>query len=518
MAATETEVLKHSVTSSEVSSLRANNIFIPVGYQGYALPVLPDLPLADGRHKDTLLYSTVKSERTWWGSGIKTAISQEASMSWTVDSDIELRAARGQDLLHTINGRKGWVEFVQRHLRDYLTTNNGSFIEVVRASSSISSRIIGLMHLSSLRCSRTGDQANPVAYTDMLGQEHLLKDYQVLYTSDGVESDPSSLGYGTCAAETCYNKIQLLQAVEGSILGKIKGTRTQALDFLMGISENTVRLAVDSAEAERLSRGIIHYKGVTLVPFMGEKLEHVRIDYAGIPDNFNRELETKLALMSFALAMGLDFQDLYPESVPGGMNTSSQSRKLHEAARGKGLAVWEKWIEWVFNEYVLPQNTVFTFSERDYQDEKSRADISKVRTDDVAAKIQAGIITPDKATRILVEQAELPKWVLPDMAETQNLSLDDTEKPVEDAAPDPGAEQQDAPVTALAPEAVVTAITGKERKTVRIDIDALIESEMEAAIKAYKELPKSSSKERVVGTVLRCRAREGKGREGKGCI
>ena len=53
--------------------------------------------------------------------------------------------------------QRGWVPFLNMHLRDYLLTDNGAFVEVVRASAASGSRIIGPAHLDSARCTRTAD-------------------------------------------------------------------------------------------------------------------------------------------------------------------------------------------------------------------------------------------------------------------------------------------------------------------------------------------------------------------------
>ena len=66
------------------------------------------------------------------------------------------------------------------HLRDYLLTDNGAFVEVVRASAASGSRIIGLAHLDSARCTRTADPDVPILYRDRLGKIHEMRWWQVL--------------------------------------------------------------------------------------------------------------------------------------------------------------------------------------------------------------------------------------------------------------------------------------------------------------------------------------------------
>lgn len=529
-AATEQEVIKHSVTKDEVESLRSYNLWLPFGASSLRFKILPDLPDTEGREKDIVLTSTLKSERTYWASAVHTAIAQEAAMSWLVKSDVDQRMKRGQDLLHTINGKQGWVEFMQRHLRDYLLTNNGVFLEVVRATAAPASKIIGLVHLASHKCHRTGDVENPVVYEDMLGRQHVLKAHQVLFASDFTESSDDSLGRGMCAAERAYDKIRLLQAIEGFIYGKLTGTKTVALDFIMGITKPQLDQALVTGEIQKMQNGAIHYKGITVVPFMGDKLEWKRIPFMDLPDGFNRELETKLGLMSYALALGMDFQDLYPEAVPGGLDSSAQARKLHEAARGKGLAIWEKWWEWVCNEFILPQNTSFVWSERDFAGEKLQAEISQMKTGDIKTKIEAQLLTPQQGQRILVEGEELPEWVLP-QGEVEKLTLSDTEKPDEgETSPEGQAlPQSEAPATAGPPQSQSQAqpppakldvnaalaralaranITRKARGDKDDVFEKLVEDEMDAARQIFEQVAAGGGRRSKAEMVITARSKE----------
>lgn len=507
------EILKHSVTKDETEYYRAANIFLPLFHYSQPVSMLPELDSVNHWQKDAILTSTLRSERKWWASGVHTTISQVASTSWQVKGTPEIRAIRGQELLHTANGGHGYIEFASRVILDYLTTNNGCFIEKVHVTRAGISKLIGLMHLSSHRCRLTGNPDAPVIYMDVLGQEHEMKAHQVIFTSDlsgygdGMGGfGANTLGFGMCAAERCYDAIRLQQAIEGFIYGRITGTKTNALDFVQGIMPKQIEAAVASAEADRLMKGNIYYKGVTLIASAGEqKLEHLRVNFAEMPNGFDRETETKLNLMSMALALGLDFQDLYPQAVSGGLNTSSQSQKLHEAARGKGLAMFEKWFAWVINTLVLPENVTFVLSERDYRDEEIQAGVSKARTDVVATQIDKQIITPEQGKQILVDMNELPSWVQPKDL-TNSETLDDTEKPElekpdaegqppaqeSQAAEGQSADQQQQPDKEAKAKAIAQVTTKKENNGSKgsraqvVDIPAILDEEIAAARKLFE--------------------------------
>jgi hypothetical protein len=82
-------------------------------------------------------------------------------------------------------------------LQDYFLTDNGFFIEIDREDNSKpGSRIIGLYHLDSLRCWRTGDPDVPVIYSDLHGQYHFLAWWQVWSIADTPNARNNYFGVG----------------------------------------------------------------------------------------------------------------------------------------------------------------------------------------------------------------------------------------------------------------------------------------------------------------------------------
>jgi hypothetical protein len=125
-----------------------------------------------------------------------------------------------------------WTTFLYQHLRDFLTTDNGAFIEIVRATRAAGSRIIGLMHLDSLRCQRTGDPDIPVIYTDRKGREHEMKYHQVMLFADMPDPGATYFGVGYCAASRAYKSIYRMSAIERYGSEKVSGRRPLAIHFV----------------------------------------------------------------------------------------------------------------------------------------------------------------------------------------------------------------------------------------------------------------------------------------------
>jgi hypothetical protein len=89
-----------------------------------------------------------------WAGAVAIAITKFTSQSWEVNGDIPLRTKRGQELILGIDAGRGYVSGTAKLLQDFVLTNNGAFLEIVRATSSENSAIIGLIPLDSMRCRR----------------------------------------------------------------------------------------------------------------------------------------------------------------------------------------------------------------------------------------------------------------------------------------------------------------------------------------------------------------------------
>src|SRR5574342_43702 len=121
----------------------------------------PDPPPYWSTGRDGVLRATLHAE-SMWADAVYIALTKIASLSWDVKGSIPLRVKRAQELLSLADDEGGWVQALQKHGADFLLTDNGAFLEIVRESSAAGSRITGLIPLDSQRCVRTGDPDVPV--------------------------------------------------------------------------------------------------------------------------------------------------------------------------------------------------------------------------------------------------------------------------------------------------------------------------------------------------------------------
>ena len=345
-----------------------------------------------------------------WASSIFIAVTKMASMSWRTKG-LNLRSRRTRELLLDADAGDGWTSFIQRHLRDFLLRDNGAFIEIVRGSRAPGSRIMGLMHLDSRRCERTGDPDIPVIYRDRKDRLHEMKSHQVLMLSDMPDAGDLWYGVGLSAASRAYPAIYKLSVLESYVTEKLSGRRPLAIHFVNNVSATQIENAVNSAENSQAAKGYAQYLGAVIVPNIDPTTtpDVATVDLAGLPENYDPDIERRTAYLTYANAIGLDPQELDPQLLASrALGTGAQARVIDDKASGKGLVSWRQNFMHLFNEYVVPESVSFTFVERDYRDQLQQVELEAKRTDLNAVRIQNAMITPQMATQLLVDVDDLP--------------------------------------------------------------------------------------------------------------
>ncbi len=130
-------------------------------------------------------------------SAIYDIIIRNASFNWVLDGPPRT-VQTCQDMLHEADLGKGWLEFIIKFSTDFFTTDNGGFIEVIRDGESWNAPVVGIAHLDSGRCRRTGVPEWPVVYTDRNGAEHKMSPWQVISRSEFPSPIETMNGVGLC--------------------------------------------------------------------------------------------------------------------------------------------------------------------------------------------------------------------------------------------------------------------------------------------------------------------------------
>ncbi|HRA66252.1 MAG TPA: 2'-5' RNA ligase family protein [Caldilinea sp.] len=474
----DTEVLRKSVTADEVKAAKQTYLW----FGSFLLPapliaLPPDPPSWYTRSGDMVLASTVASEDKW-ANAVSIAATKCASLEYDIEGDVPLRRNRMHEVLTAVDGMQGWAPFIAKQMQDFLCTNNGQFIEIVRATKSIGSRTIGLLHLDSSRCYRTGDPEIPVIYMDRLGRLHEMRAHQVIAIADMPTARLTFNGVGFCAAQRVYRTIYRMAAIEQYIAEKVTGRRPLKVTLVNGITQKQLETMFASADQEASAKGLTSYMGaaVSAVP-TDEDISTVEIELSGLPDNFDLEKERSNANLTYANTIGLDIQDLQPGAIGGSLGSSTQSQVLDNKAKGKGLSYWRKAFTEQLNLKVLPDSTVFMFIEKDYRDEKARAEAANARQDLRSKMIGDTMIDAQQALQMAVDDGDAPRsFISQDTTPAGKISSD--EKPLDDEAGQGDAANAAAPAaTGDQPDADTTA--SEATKEVHA-WNAFVESQKEA--------------------------------------
>lgn len=445
------ELFANSVTKNDMPQYQGNgvvNFMIPWFMLSQANLALPsELPpywslrfgVAAYWSRDLILRSTILHE-SFWAGAVSKAATKAAAKSFDLTGP---RSGRYQEMLLDWGG-DGYVPSQQRGMIDYLCSNNGEFWEVVRVSNAAGSRIIGLVHLDSLRVIRTGDVETPCLFVDLRGIYHELKYHQVVNLVDMPDPAAASLGIGHCSAERAYEKIYTVMSMETYFKEKITGTGATSLDIITGLTSAQLQDLMLTGGAEAKARGFQQYQGHVIGGILANvDVKHVSIPLRELPDGYDREKELMIAQLAYANAIGCDPQDINPALMAhGALGVGAQAVVLAEKASGYGVAARDKHMTHIINKYLLPDSVTFAFQERDLREEKQQADIAFVREQTRASMITTGEATAEQARQMAVDSDDMPReFITVDQTE-EGASLNDEEKPVTEQVAAQNAQEQ----------------------------------------------------------------------------
>jgi len=406
---------KNSVTQADYLPTTDQGVFAWTLYDPSAMqsPV-PQLPMHGSRDRDRILSATLDLE-DMWSAAVNKAVTKIAVRGYEVsdNDDSTRRTEAGQSLARDFDGPAEYRTGMAKVVQDFLLTDNGWFVEVVRASKKPGAKVQALYHLDSMRCFRTGNLDEPVLYLDWEGGWHKLRADQVICGSDMPSPRTRMFNRGRCAASRAFTTIVKLSAVETYFREKITGSRALALHFVTGVSRQQLLDAMETSEAEKARRGHVIYKGAVMIPIQTDQAINIAsIDLASVPDGFDVDQERKDAYLRYANALGIPVQDIQPLSGQG-LGTGTQTIVLDEAAEGQGLAYFVKDFEDKINHLVMPKQTIFQVKVNDVRDQQAQAALNKSKADTLVALLGGGVISQAMALQMAVDDGIVPPEFLP---------------------------------------------------------------------------------------------------------
>lgn len=362
-----------------------------------------------------------KQLRDFWPTepylaGAQTSVSfRNSVIQWEIKGP-ERVAQAVTDMLNTaIAGDTfGWIPFMQRFSQDLYTQDNGAFIELIRdpgmdANTKFGGAmapVLGLNHLDSNRCVRTGNPEYPVVYTDVKGAQHKLRWYQVIPFADYPSAIETMHGVGYCAVTRILKSAQIVKNYAIYKDEKIGGRHYKQMHFVSGVSRQDIKDEMTRGQEEANNSGLIRFIMPSILASLDPEkpVSTATIDLASVPDGFNFDEDMKWYISCLALGYGVDYQEFAP--LPGGnIGSSNQSIILDRKGSGKGPAVFVRTLADAFRNYgVIPRNCEMRSNDRDEQEELEKQTVRTKAMEEMAIAINSHALTPRAAADDMVRR------------------------------------------------------------------------------------------------------------------
>lgn len=298
---------------------------------------------------------------------------------------------------------ESWVVFYSKWVEDLLTQDNGAFAEIIGPGDPdgpIIGAPVGLAHLDSWRCQRTGNTTYPVIYTDTDGKRYKLHRSRVMYASQMPSPIAEMYGVGFSAVSRCLNVSQTLMDILIFKQEKL-GSRPhrQILITRGGLDPTDIQSAFQIAEGHMDSEGLTRYSKVVVggdrsIPEAGVDV----IELSSMPDGFDENTSITLGMATIALAFGVDARELFPAMGSGASRADALLQHLKQRGKGPGqiLEITENLINYKF----LPPYLRFEFDFQDDAQDRQVAEIKRIRIEGHRQAIMTGTVS----TRVIREQ------------------------------------------------------------------------------------------------------------------
>jgi len=391
-----------------------------------------EAPCYGSQGREIWLRNHYKKEPILAGA-VNTLIQKLKALPWTMRGPKDLVQYYANVLRNAEMG-EGWSALVSKAVEDFLTTDNGAWIERARAKRL--GNVAQLNHFDSACIVRTPSHEFPAIYMPRIGPEirgpiKVPHGYLINFTSMP-NPDESWFGRGYCLVSRLIPASWFMIDLHKYERQKIGNLPPEAL-FLTNLEEGIMEDALKKQEAAREAAGMTRFKGVVFVssgdpanPARGELVEISRL-----PEQFDRAGMVELWVKTIALNAGVDVGELWLVTHPGA--TKALGGIQHAKARGKFKGELTSTIEREVNLRILPRGVSFSFDPLDDEQDFLRARIYSMKTANFARLVNALTVDPkgnkvpvftrEELRRLAVEEGICPARILETM-ETEFFETD----------------------------------------------------------------------------------------------
>lgn len=412
---------------------------------------LEDLPTNDP-YVDHILAEFWKHEPILAGA-VYTMASKMSTLSWTLVGKKGVVTEFADVLDNSISlGGRGWGKFIAATTQDYITTNRGSFWQIVRNGNHLYGKLSELAVLDSLCCALTGNPRQPVFYSSaVLGDDMWFRQGEVNHFTSLTSPREQNLGSGLCAVFRAYKSARILLGLSRYDWEKLNNLPPEGVAAVSGMSQDEFQDALSLWRAAREVNKNLTFPQVLWLLGSNPGAQ-VNVDFVGfsqIPESFTRKDVIEQYVNTLALDFGVDAREFWPISS-GTLGTASETEVQHMKAKGKGPGEFITSIERYLNGEMPEGEGEFAFDTQDVGEDQIAAAIAKgwvdafmplyapgkgtsqtkepmaptVTSPEGAASQQntkqgtgegaEPLITKEQFLRLLVDRRVLPNWIVQD--------------------------------------------------------------------------------------------------------
>jgi hypothetical protein len=136
--------------------------------------------------------------------------------------------------------------------------------------------------------------------------------------------------------------------------------------------------AFRAAEVTMNNRGLSRFANLVFVGNPSQDIAMDLLSLTGLPDGFDKEASTRIGMAVIALALGVDFRELWPATITGA--TKADASIQHLKAKGKGIGEILEFTRRSFQQKVLPPYLHMVHDFTDDEQDSLRAQILNTRS------------------------------------------------------------------------------------------------------------------------------------------
>jgi hypothetical protein len=331
---------------------------------------------------------------------------------------------------------QGWATCIGRFLIDYWSSDNGAFLEVIgdgKKDGPIVGPALGLAQLDASRCTRTGSVEYPVVYQATNGDYYRLHRSRVIYRSQmpSAREDMHGVGYSWCSRilDVAQNLVDIARYKQEKL-----GSRPQRGIIVTqgGLDPDVLAEAFRQAEHLQDARGLTRYSKFVVVgdpSYPNAAL--TMVDLASLPDGFDEQTSTTLAMYAIALTGAVPPRWLWPATVSGATKADAMYQHIAGLTGGPGatLAMIAQAIggsergKLGTTGKVLPPTLRMVFDFQDDEQDRTQAEIREIRSVTRERDLNAGVFSVRLAREKALEAGDVSD------AQFEELELSDGRLP-----------------------------------------------------------------------------------------